>query len=65
MELGMMELFGGVPPGVWNAYQEEFPLPEGWQERIPLYQLYHVLNHYLLFGGSYGMQALRIAQKYL
>lgn len=65
MELGMMLLFGGFSQVVWNAYQEEFPLPQGWQQRIPLYQLYHVLNHSLLFGGSYGMQALRIARQYL
>lgn len=65
MELGMMQLFGGFSQGVWMAYQEEFPLPKGWQQRIPLYQLYHVLNHYLLFGGSYGMQAMRIARQYL
>ena len=65
MELGMMQLFGGFSAEVWNAYQEDFPLPAGWEERIPLYQLYHVLNHYLLFGGSYGMQAMHIAQKYL
>lgn len=65
MELGMMQLFGGFSPAVWKAYQAESPLPKGWEERIPLYQLYHVLNHYLLFGGSYGMQALRIARQYL
>lgn len=65
MELGMMQLFGGFSPEVWEAYQDEFPLPEGWQQRVPLYQLYHVLNHYLLFGGSYGRQALDIAKQYL
>ena len=65
MELGMMKLFGGFPSTVWNAYQEEFPLPEGWQQRIRLYQLYHVLNHYLLFGVSYGQQALEIAKEYI
>jgi fructosamine-3-kinase len=64
MELGMMKLFGGFSPVVWNAYQEEFPLPVGWQERIQLYQLYHLLNHYLLFGGSYGLQSLEIAKMY-
>ena len=64
MELGMMKLFGGFSPEVWNAYQEEFPLPVGWQERIPLYQLYHLLNHYLLFDGSYGLQSLEIAKMY-
>ncbi|HLN71670.1 MAG: fructosamine kinase family protein [Methylococcaceae bacterium] len=65
MELGMMQLFGGFSTEVWDAYQDEFPLPEGWQQRIELYQLYHVLNHYLLFGGSYGTQALHIARQYL
>lgn len=65
MELGMMKLFGGFSAMVWGAYEEEFPLPEGWKQRIRLYQLYHVLNHYLLFGGSYGWQALEIAKEYL
>lgn len=65
MELGMMQLFGGFSPLVWKAYHEEYPLPEGWKERIPLYQLYHLLNHHLLFGGTYGRQALEIAVRYL
>jgi fructosamine-3-kinase len=65
MELGMMQLFGGFSLRVWEAYQEEFPLQEGWRQRIRLYQLYHILNHYLLFGGSYGRQALEIAREYL
>lgn len=65
MELGMMLLFGGFSSRVWQAYHDEFPLPEEWRERILLYQLYHLLNHYLLFGGSYGRQALQIAREYL
>lgn len=65
MELGMMKLFGGFSSRVWAAYQEEWPLPEEWEDRNLLYQLYHVLNHYLLFGGSYGWQALEIAKSYL
>ena len=65
MELGMMKLFGGFSAAVWSAYDEEFPLPEDWRQRIRLYQLYHVLNHYLLFGGSYGWEALEIAKEYL
>lgn len=64
MELGMMKLFGGFSAGVWIAYQDEFPLLPDWQQRIPLYQLYHLLNHYLLFGGSYGSQSLNIAKRY-
>lgn len=65
MELSMMSMFGGFSPASWRAYQNEFPLQAGWEERIQLYQIYHVLNHYFLFGGSYGNQALRIAQRYL
>lgn len=62
MELGMMQLFGGFNPKVWAAYNEYLPLESGWKERIKLYQLYHVLNHFVLFGGSYGQQALSIAK---
>jgi len=65
MDLGMMKLFGGFPSRVWDAYQEEFPLPEEWHERLNLYQLYHVLNHYLMFGVSYKYQALQITGRYL
>ncbi|MDB5102600.1 MAG: ketosamine-3-kinase [Fibrobacteres bacterium] len=64
-EWGMMLLFGGFPETVLAAYQEAWPLPEGWRERVPLYQLYHVLNHFLLFGGAYGGRALAIARTFL
>ena len=64
-EWGMMLLFGGFPDRVLAAYQEAWPLPEGWRERLPLYQLYHLLNHFLLFGGGYGEQAMRVAARYL
>jgi fructosamine-3-kinase len=64
-EWAMMLLFGGFPDRVLAAYQEAWPLPPEWRERIPLYQLYHVLNHQLLFGGSYGGQAIRLARKFV
>lgn len=62
MELGMMQLFGGFNATVWEAYNEYLPLEKGWKERTKLYQLYHILNHYHLFGGSYGHQAISIAK---
>ena len=65
MELGMMTLFGGFSDRIWNAYNDTLPLESGWEERLPVYQLYHILNHYLLFGGSYGQQALRIAGNFI
>ncbi len=65
MELSMMSLFGGFSSATWDAYQEAFPLAPGWEDRIRIYQLYHLLNHYYLFGGSYGAQALSLAKKFV
>ena len=59
----MMRLFGGFSPRVWGAYQEAWPLQPGWEERLELYELYHVLNHYNLFGGGYGAQAMAIVRR--
>lgn len=63
-EIGMMELFGGFGARVYAAYEEVRPLQAGWRERVDLYSLYHVLNHYNLFGGGYGSQAMRIVRRY-
>jgi protein-ribulosamine 3-kinase len=52
-DLGMTFLFGGFPPNFYAAYEAAFPLPEGWRERIALYELYHQLNHLNLFGSGY------------
>lgn len=65
MELSIMTMFGGFSQITWQAYQNEYPLNPGWEDRVQLYQIYHILNHYYLFGGSYGSQALRIAKRYL
>ena len=60
-EIAMMELFGSAPEGFRDAYEAEggrWPTPE----RLRLYQLYHLLNHVVLFGGGYAAQALRVAR---
>lgn len=62
-ELGISTLFGGVSARALAAYEESFPLAPGWRERNPLYQLYHLLNHALLFGGGYAAQALSTARR--
>ncbi|MCC5867546.1 MAG: fructosamine kinase family protein [Gammaproteobacteria bacterium] len=56
-DLAMTRLFGGFAPAFYDAYEQTWPLPDGWQARVALYQLYHVLNHFNLFGGGYGAQA--------
>jgi len=52
-DLAMSELFGGFPREFYRAYDEAFPLPEGYEQRKPLYNLYHLLNHLNIFGGGY------------
>jgi fructosamine-3-kinase len=53
VDLGMMRLFGGFSARVFAAYEEAFPLPPGSEARVPLYQLYFLMVHVNLFGGSY------------
>lgn len=65
MEMGIMTMFGGFSQRFYSAYNEVNPLSPDWKERNNLYQLYHVLNHYYLFGGGYQNQALGIAKSYL
>lgn len=64
-EFGMLRLFGGCPPGFYEAYEEAFPLPSGWQRRVSVYVLYHLLNHLNLFGGGYRDQSERLAAEIL
>lgn len=64
MEFGITTLFGGLTPRALAAYQEAWPMRPDWRERNPLYQLYHLLNHALLFGGHYGGEALRVAARF-
>jgi fructosamine-3-kinase len=52
-DLAMTELFGGFPRQFYQAYNDAWPLEEGYQRRKPLYNLYHLLNHLNLFGGGY------------
>jgi len=53
VDLAMMRLFGGFGSRVFAAYEEAFPLPPGSEDRVPLYQLYFLMVHVNLFGGSY------------
>jgi protein-ribulosamine 3-kinase len=56
-DLAMTELFGGFGDEFYTAYNASWPLDPGYRQRKTLYNLYHVLNHYNLFGGGYGAQA--------
>jgi fructosamine-3-kinase len=58
----MMELFGPPPAGFWPAYREAAGVAPGYGRRRGLYQLYHLLNHELLFGG-YAQRAMATMQR--
>ncbi len=53
----MTRLFGGFHRDFYDAHLDAPPLEPGWERRIDLYNLYHVLNHVNLFGGAYVSQA--------
>jgi len=55
-DLAMTRLFGGFDRAFYDAYDAVLPPAPGWRQRLPLYQLYHVLNHANLFGGGYVRQ---------
>ncbi|MEM1367604.1 MAG: fructosamine kinase family protein [Cyanobacteria bacterium P01_H01_bin.15] len=56
-DLAMTELFGGFPAAFYQGYEEVWPLDSGYPQRKSIYNLYHVLNHFNLFGGGYRNQA--------
>ena len=50
-------MFGGFSPAFHQAYEEVYPLDPGFKIRKILYNLYHELNHFNLFGGGYASSA--------
>jgi fructosamine-3-kinase len=64
VDLAMLALFGGPPPGTLAAYAEAAPLADGWEDRVGLWQLFPLLVHAVLFGGSYPASVERIAVRY-
>ncbi|PSK34873.1 hypothetical protein B9Z65_1456 [Elsinoe australis] len=67
-ELGIMKMFGGFGGGFLKDYHKLCPKTEPvneYDDRILLYELYHHLNHYALFGGGYKGGAVNIMQELL
>ena len=65
VDLAMLALFGGLPDALIAAYDEIWPLADGWRARIRLYQIYPLAAHAVLFGGGYGGQVARAIDAYL
>jgi protein-ribulosamine 3-kinase len=64
-DLAMTELFGGFGPRFLAAYSEAWPLDAAYPERRDIYNLYHLLNHALLFGGGYLAQATGVMRRFV
>ena len=65
VDIAMTELFGGFPAAFYRGYNEVWPLDDGYKQRKTLYNLYHILNHFNLFGGGYASQANRMIEQIL
>jgi fructosamine-3-kinase len=65
VDLAMLQLFGAPGARFFAAYEEVAPLADGWQDRVPLYQLFPLMVHAALFGGGYGASAERAAARYV
>jgi fructosamine-3-kinase len=63
VDLAITELFGGFGGGFYRGYNEVFPLDKGYQKRKIIYNLYHIINHFNLFGGGYGAQVNQMIQR--
>src|SRR4028118_455773 len=65
VDIAMTELFGGFPALFYRGYNQVWPLDGGYERRKSLYNLYHILNHFNLFGGSYESQANQMINRVL
>ena len=65
VDLAMARMFGGLPEAFFAAYNDEWPLPAGAEQRLIAYNLFHLLNHANLFGGSYVDQSRRSVEALL
>jgi fructosamine-3-kinase len=64
IELAFTHLFGGFPSAFYDAYKESYPLESKFAQRKDLYNLYPLLVHTNLFGGSYARQVQGIVKRF-
>lgn len=53
MDLGMSKLFGSFDKRFYESYHDHYPVEKGWNERLDYCNLYPLMVHVNLFGGSY------------
>ena len=60
VDISMTKLFGGFNREFYKGYEEIWPLNKFSKDRTDIYNLYHLLNHANIFGGSYKENSLKI-----
>lgn len=65
MDIAMSKLFGGFDSSFYSSYNEQNPLSDGWEDRLDICNLYPLLVHVNLFGGSYYNQVKRILTRFV
>jgi fructosamine-3-kinase len=60
VDISMTKLFGGFNREFYKGYEEIWPLDKFSKDRTDIYNLYHLLNHANIFGGSYKENSLKI-----
>ena len=63
-DLAMLTLFREPPSPFFAAYEAAARIDDGWRERAPLYNLYHLLNHLNLFGAGYLDAVRSVLRRY-
>jgi len=63
-DLAFTKLFGGFDQRFYDAYDEAFPLEDGFDDRVPIYNLYPLLVHTNLFGSGYVSGVERILKQF-
>ena len=58
VDLAMTQLFGRLPNSFYKAYSEINPISDNFEQKCILYNLYHIMNHWNIFGSSYKSQAI-------
>ena len=56
VDIAMTKLFGGFRKEFYEEYHRIFPIKNGFEKRIIIYNFYPILNHANMFGGGYLKQ---------
>jgi len=56
----MLSWYTALPPQIYEGYQSIWPLPAGFSQRQPIYQLYYLLNRANVFGGEWLLESQRV-----